>query len=199
MAPAGPISIWLTSRTVIDQPSATDWQTYLRVPPHPPPPPVAPAGAWAGVCGRLSGAKMNVGTAGVCLRVNATHWTLAENKTALGAGAIPTAGAAEAAAAQWRALRLAFDGQRVAAHVGSATVGTFTVQATAGMAGLQSSWHRAQFDHFEWARATVAAPPQLGACPAYGHTCTTSDDCVALGCHSCYNPQPPARGPPYCA
>lgn len=108
---------------------------------------LAPGGDWAALCGRVSDVRTrDKNTRGVCLRANATSWLLAENQTALGAGALPLAGRESA----WLVLRLAFDRTTgtVEAHAGGSSLGTFVVAVRSGMVALQSGWNVASFDDF---------------------------------------------------
>ena len=114
----------------------------LTPPPPPPPPPKwhtaplpPPAGAWLGLCGRVTsiGHNQNMGGvfAGVCLQINATApaglvgWRLELNGTEiLASGVLPgvPASATETAATAasitaWHTLELAFDCTTVRARV----------------------------------------------------------------------------------
>ena len=124
-------------------------------------PRAAPTGAWAGVCGRVSSAKMGAPhVMGVCLRVNASAWALVENETAVhGAGALPAR--AWGVEGPWRNLQLAFSGAAVELSIDGTSLGEHAVGATAGMAGLTSGWNEAVFDNFEWrvgGRAPIRPP-----------------------------------------
>lgn len=142
-------------------------------PPGPPPrwhpaPLPPPAGAWVGLCGRVSsvGHNQNMGGVyhGVCVQLNATTggevgWRVEQDGTRILANGVLNSNQSHSSnivarsLVAWHTVELAFecdggDSGEFTAAVDGVVLASGSSNATARMAALASGWHVAEYDRF---------------------------------------------------